>query len=298
MSGASVFQGSSTGQAERASNASLPLGTIGYLVVSAALVVGWLMKDQHVLAAEYGLGYLLGIVGSSLMVLLLLYPLRKRVRVLARVGRVKDWFRAHMVLGVLGPTLILFHCNFSLGSFNSRIALFCTLVVAVSGLVGRYIYARIHHGLYGRRASVAELRGAFSSLDEQFGSIRRIAPELIETLTRAEDHVQRGHTGVLGSIARAVRAAVITRVVGFRLRREIRSTLQDLAERSPVYAAERDRLERNWLALLQRRLMALRTLAQFACYERAFALWHVVHYPLFLVMVVAVILHVVAVHMY
>jgi hypothetical protein len=267
-------------------------------LVVAALFAGWFLRDRHVLAAEYGAGYWLGIVGASLMALLLLYPLRKRAKLFRRLGPVSFWFRTHMIFGVLGPALILFHCNFSLGSLNSRVALFCTLIVAGSGLIGRYIYAHIHHGLYGARATLVELRDSFTSLDEQLAPIDRVAPALIETLHAAEESVQRGHVGVLGAVARALRAAVVTRIVGFRLRRQIRLVLDELASNSAVYAAERSRLQRNWLGLLDRRLLALRRLAQFACFERSFALWHVVHYPVFLVMVAAVILHVFAVHMY
>jgi hypothetical protein len=42
----------------------------------------------------------------------------------------------------------------------------------------------------------------------------------------------------------------------------------------------------------------LRKFAQFLMFERLFSIWHVVHYPLFVVLVVAVIVHIVAVHMY
>ena len=92
-----------------------------------------------------------GIIGGSLMLLLLLYSLRKRWSWLRFLGPTPSWFRAHMVLGILGPLCILYHSNFSTGATNSNVALFCMLTVAGSGLVGRYIYAHIHHGLYGRK---------------------------------------------------------------------------------------------------------------------------------------------------
>ncbi len=298
MSEVAAPHGLSAGRSKREPFSTHLLGRLGYGLVVAALVAGWFLRDRHVLAAEYGAGYWLGIVGASLMALLLLYPLRKRAKLFRRLGPVSFWFRTHMIFGVLGPALILFHCNFSLGSLNSRVALFCTLIVAGSGLIGRYIYAHIHHGLYGARATLVELRDSFTSLDEQLAPIDRVAPALIETLHAAAASVQRGHVGVLGAVARALRAAVVTRIVGFRLRRQIRLVLDELASNSAVYAAERSRLQRNWLGLLDRRLLALRRLAQFACFERRFALWHVVHYPVFLVMVAAVILHVFAVHMY
>ena len=63
--------------------------------------------------------------GGSMMLVLLVYPLRKRVRALRFMGTVAHWFRAHMILGVAGPVCILLHSNFSLGATNSNVALFC-----------------------------------------------------------------------------------------------------------------------------------------------------------------------------
>jgi len=298
MSELTAPHGSSAGRSGRALFSSEFLGRLGYAFATVGLFAGWLVRDRHVLSAEYGLGYWLGIIGASLMALLLLYPLRKRSKRFRGLGPISIWFRVHMVFGILGPALIVFHCNFSLGSLNSQVALYCTLIVAGSGLVGRYIYARIHNGLYGQRVTLFELRDAFTSLDDQLAPISRVAPKLIETLRAAEDSIQRGHVGVLGAIGRALRAAVVTRTVGYRLRRQIPQVLDQLAASSRVYAEQRPRLEHNWLSLLDRRLEALRRYAQFACFERSFALWHVVHYPVFIVMVAAVILHIFAVHMY
>jgi hypothetical protein len=61
---------------------------------------------------------------------------------------------------------------------------------------------------------------------------------------------------------------------------------------------ERARLRRSARRYFARRLNALRKLAQFSLFERLFALWHVVHFPLFLILVMTVIAHVVAVHLY
>ncbi len=104
---------------------------------------------------ETGLGYCLGIVGGSMMILLLIYPARKRMQSLAPIGSVKAWFQIHMVLGVLGPLLVLFHSNFRTGATNSNVALYCMLLVSGSGLIGRYFYSRIHTEMSGSQESLA-----------------------------------------------------------------------------------------------------------------------------------------------
>jgi len=110
-------------------------------------------RDDSILSAETGLGYALGIIGVSLMLLLLTYPLAKRNHWLRQRVAVRHWFRLHMIMGILGPTAILFHCDFHMGSLNSSVALICMLLVVASGVIGRYFYSKVHLGLYGQKAN-------------------------------------------------------------------------------------------------------------------------------------------------
>src|SRR5262245_28817329 len=92
-------------------------------VVAAALTYGWHMRDEGHLTPDSGLGYWLGILGASAVLLLLGYPLRKRLTGLKPLGSVTGWFRLHMMLGVIGPAVLLLPANFKLGSLNSNVAL-------------------------------------------------------------------------------------------------------------------------------------------------------------------------------
>jgi hypothetical protein len=133
------------------------LTAIAFSLAGWILYRGWQLRDGQYFNPQEGLGYWMGITGGSLMLALLLYPARKHWRPMRRWGPIRYWFRVHMMFGILGPTLILFHSNFSLGSTNSNVALMCMLLVAGSGLIGRFLYTRIHFGLYGHRASLKEL---------------------------------------------------------------------------------------------------------------------------------------------
>jgi len=123
-------------------------------IAAAALFFAWSQRAEGHITAETGLGYYLGIVGSVLMLALLLYPLRKRFKLFRGIGGVRAWFRIHMLLGVIGPALVLVHSNFKLGSLNSSMALTAMLIVATSGFAGRFFYSKIHRGLYGRKLDV------------------------------------------------------------------------------------------------------------------------------------------------
>jgi len=61
-------------------------------------------------------GHPLGVVGSSMMLLMLLYSVRKRVPALRRVGPLGRWLDGHIYLGVFGPLLVILHSGFKVGA--------------------------------------------------------------------------------------------------------------------------------------------------------------------------------------
>ncbi len=274
------------------------LALAGYGLAAACLTAAWSLRDQNLIRAADGAGYWFGIVGASLMGLLLLYPARKRLKSMRHFGRVSVWFRVHMIFGIVGPVLIVLHSNFRLGSFNGRIALFATLVVAGSGIVGRYIYAKLHHGLYGRKATLQELRTGVEALRGRAGGASELLAGVTRELADYEDRLLAESPSVVGAFRRAATTPLGTELLYWRLQRQARRRLDDLAQQSPVVAEHRARLAKSARSHLRRRIRAVRKFAQFRAFQKLFSLWHVVHYPLFVILVIAVVVHVLAVHMY
>jgi hypothetical protein len=274
-------------------------GSSVFIVATCALLVGgWCTQTERYISPKRGIGYALGIIGGSLMLILLLYSLRKRWSWLRFLGPTPSWFRFHMVLGILGPLCILYHSNFSTGATNSNVALFCMLTVAGSGLVGRYIYAHIHHGLYGRKLHLGELRTQAESLHGGSGAISFL-PELARRLDEAERRLLR--TGPRLSLLGFTKPPIVALAGMFarwRLHGYIRRALRKSARKNPVIAAERKRLRATARAYVARRIAATRRVAAFEGYERLFSLWHALHIPLIFMMIIAAIIHVIAVHVY
>ena len=100
------------------------------VVVASLIAWGSHAHLERYITPQRGLGYWLGITGGSMMLLLLIYSARKRFAWLRWLGGIPAWFEIHMMLGVVGPLLVLFHANFRLGATNSNVALICMLVVA------------------------------------------------------------------------------------------------------------------------------------------------------------------------
>jgi len=271
---------------------------IGLGLAAAAVVIGWIGRDTRSLSAEAGLGYLLGILAVACILILLVYPLRKRVRLLRFLGPTKNWFRTHMILGILGPLLALYHCNFQLGSFNSKVALFSALIVAGSGIVGRFLYTKIHHGLYGRKANLRELLAEVKLTGPEGGQAATYLPELMKRIKAFDHEVLKPPTGTLDSLALPVRLAIQTRLKYHELMWLARRRLIAERIRSPLIAKHQKQLERATRRYVSNHLRHVRRVAEFSAYERLFALWHKVHLPFFFMLVVTAVIHVIVVHFY
>jgi hypothetical protein len=258
------------------------------------LIAGWVLPVGRYLTPTRGAGYALGILGGSLMLLLLIYPARKRMASLAFLGSARAWFRVHMALGIIGPLCILYHADYHLGATNSNVALFCMLIVAGSGLVGRYLYARIHHGLYGRQATLAELRTDAERLRSDSSGATRLLPELAARVTAGEQEIGTGVPGLPDPLVALIR----WRGARSSVRRYVKATLNRAAAASPVMKEHKRALARAALRYADARLSAARRVAEFEGCARLFALWHVLHIPLFVMLLFAGIAHVIAVNVY
>ena len=276
----------------------LPPAVIVFLVLLVLLYSGWHFPTERYITPQRGFGYALGIAGGSMMLLLFMYSARKRIRWLSFLGPTVNWFRFHMALGLAGPLCILYHANFHLGATNSNVALVSMLTVAGSGVIGRYIYSRIHHGVYGSKVTLGELRSGSENLHAVSRSVAFI-PELVQRLESAEQRILAAGSWLpLVGLAKPVMAAAFALQSRWNLHRYIRSALRSAARNSPVIAAERTRLRRTAFAYVDRRIAATRRLADFQAFERLFSLWHALHIPLIVMLLVAGVVHVIVVHLY
>jgi len=268
------------------------------LAVTVLVVFGFLMRGEQHLTAESGLGYILGIIGSLLMLVLMLYPLRKKARFMRNWGSIPHWFRFHMMAGIIGPVMVLFHANFQLGSLNSKVVLGSTLLVAGSGIFGRYLYTKIHYGLYGKRASLEQLHDLISNNQDNLAAVFVYAPKIQQRLLSFDEAVLKPSSGVLQSIGRVFMIDFRRRWTQVRITLVLRRALKVTARRNQWSRREKTRQFRAANRLISKHLTAVLKVAEFSFYERFFSLWHILHMPLFLLLVIALLMHVVAVHMY
>ncbi len=270
----------------------------GYSLTIIALGLGWLLRGYDLIDPKDGLGYWLGIIGGSMMLVLILYPLRKRIRALRFLGRTTHWYRIHIILGVLGPLLVLYHSNFSLGSFNSRVALYCMLLVAGSGVIGKHLYARIHNGLYGGKSSLQDLCNNLNKLLQNSHGLATLLPGFAARLEALVAEAQGcSITGTL-SVRASVSWSLKKYVMWISLSRAARTELRARAAEYPAVAKDIQKLEKGCSAYIRNFVHLTTRVAQFTLFERISSIWHVLHMPLFFMMVISSLVHVLAVHMY
>lgn len=269
-----------------------------YLAIGALLALAWRLSETGWFDPRTDFGYWMGVVGGSMMLLLFAYPLRKRSRWLSRLGKAKYWFAAHMVLGVLGPVIVLAHAAFRIGSLNAGVALISMVVVAASGVVGRFIYLHTHRGLGGERETLQSLQSSLGLADSTARGGLAFAPQAQLQLRELQRHA--GQPGDRWSEHFSRLFVLPLQLAGQRrsIRREVKRQLQAWAEREQWGADARRRRQRKALRLVDEHIDAVLRVAQFAAYARIFSLWHVLHVPFVFMMVISAVVHVVAVHAY
>jgi hypothetical protein len=277
-----------------------PILQLGPLLFGAAVIAtiifAWIERDEGHLTAEKGLGYWLGISGAVIMLTLIGYPLRKRVRVLHSVGRVANWFRLHMILGILGPLCVVLHTNFKLGSMNSRLALFTMLVVVSSGIVGRYLYAKVHKGLYGKQAELRDVLSDIASLRQSLGNEVAGLAGIERELSLYVPKLDARQASLLTGFFSALTAGSRTRASRRRILSDVRQSMS--AQTRPRSWSQKRAHLKDVDRQLKVYFAAVKKAEKLAFFERLFGMWHHLHFPLFVLLALTVVLHILAVHQY
>ncbi|MEZ5064424.1 MAG: hypothetical protein R3B81_06785 [bacterium] len=264
------------------------LGGVGPLVVLAAAGSSYYSMDLaerlrsplHDWLRPTGLvGQSLGFLAFALFLFLWLYPVRKRVAALSFLGPVPKWLDAHIVAGVVMPLAGAIHAGFRFSGLIG-VGYFSMLVVAISGVVGRYLYLRIPRGRSGlemtREQVSADRRQLVGALAETTG----FDPQVLLTLLKP---VQTTTRGIIPTLWRLVQD-------DFDRRRAIRRLLREWNDKS---AQRPDAAALKNVARLARREMALaQQIRVLDATGRVFRLWHAFHLPFAITAFLAVTVHV------
>ena len=227
-----------------------------------------------------GVGLGLGIAASGLIVLNLLYLLRRSPRVPFQLGSLKLWMTSHVASGVLAFLCALLHAAMAPGNTIGGHAFWALGVLLVTGAVGRYFYAYVPREANGRELQLADVKRRLSRLAEEWDQgqarFRAEARDMVDELVDG----RRWNGSFPGRVASLVTGQL-------RLGR----TLRRLRRRGREEGLAEMQVEET-LRLARRAHRAATAAAHFEDLRAVASTWRYLHRWIALLMVVLVIVHV------
>ncbi len=135
------------------------------------------VRPTHPLHAQLrsgmGIGLWLGIASMVMIVINLLYVLRRSPRSRLRFGSLQAWMTSHVATGVLALLLALLHGAMAPGETPGGHAFWALLALMVTGGIGRYFYAYVPRAANGRELELAEVKVRLAYVDEEWDHVQR-----------------------------------------------------------------------------------------------------------------------------
>jgi hypothetical protein len=218
-------------------------------------------------------GHGLGILGSAMVLLLLLYSVRERARGLRRWGDLGIWLRYHILLGVAGPVLITLHTSFRVGGLVAA-SYWSMVAVALSGVVGRYLYQQIPRNVLGETLTSDQVEATREALLVELTAEHGVDQKAVDGLEELAVGRLEGRSAPV--------ALLVLPTLNLLLARQLQSWMIGYLGRAIPEAREP---ARRWV-LLTRRLMLFHQIRDLFHY------WHVFHKPFAFIMILVMIVHV------
>lgn len=238
---------------------------------------------HRLLRSSGPIGQSLGIAGLAMFLFMWLYPIRKKVRFMARTGSLAAWMRVHVVAGLALPVVVGAHAGWR---FQGLVGLgyVAMVIVCGSGVIGRYLYAGIPRRRDGLDMTREEVANRRRTLVTEIAVCLDLTPLEVE---HALATIQRPEParGLATSFGRLLTDG-FTRA---RALRALRKTwLEPRAGRKPLDRATLDRT----MAMAGQEIRLGQQLQLLAFTQRIFHYWHVAHRPFAITALVAVLVHV------
>ncbi len=229
---------------------------------------------HHELFEPSGLvGHGLGILGSLLILVgVVIYILRKRVRRFGKIGLLKHWLEFHIFLCSLGPVLVLYHTAFKFGGIVS-ISFWSMVAVVISGILGRYIYLQIPRSIQGQALDINEIKDLARNYAEQVAVLDpHDAASIEKSLERLANQDAETSYFKLYIIQYDVIRTIKKKLSSYNLAPKTRrKLLKSYIKQASLY----------------------RKIARLEMMKKLFSYWHVAHLPFAIIMLVILIIHVI-----
>lgn len=229
------------------------------------------------------IGQSAGLLAITIFLSLFLYPIRKRARWLAWTGSIARWLDVHVLTALVLPLLVAIHAAWR---FDGLIGLGfgAMMVVWLSGIVGRYLYASIPRSKSGIMLSLEEIAIRRGQLFVQIASHTGLDFEVLQAALTVEGPHDR-HLGMWGTLKRLLRD-------DWARRRAVRRFRHVLVRGGPLRARMDKEVLSRVLNLARREMAYMQQARMLDATQLVFRFWHVLHRPVAIAALVAVLIHV------
>ncbi len=262
----------------------LAITALGWSYYSAPLGAR-LRHPLHALLKPSGpVGLGLGVAAFAFFLFLWLYPLRKKVKALAWTGQVGNWMRVHIVAGLAVPVLAAVHAGWR---FDGLIGLgyLSMFVVALSGIVGRYLYVHIPRSRNGLEMTMEDVAGERRAILTNIAAATGLVPAEVERRLAVDPRPYQGLD--------PVRTFFRMFQDDLRRHRTMRELKAELARPRAGRAGLTGRELSETMKLARRELALAQQVRMLEASRRVFGYWHVAHRPFAITALLAVLVHVV-----
>lgn len=236
--------------------------------------------EHAALKPSGSLGLLYAYVGTALVLLLLLYSVRKRVPALHGLGKLNRWLNVHIFFGIAGPAMITLHAGFR-ATGAIAVGYWAMMGVMLSGFVGFFLLRQVRGALSETDDDALVLDAEILALDCELAERYGFGPE---DLDRLYDRA---------SLERSDRMGLLSTLV-YLLGQSVRDGADAIGVWPRRIAARRlsRRESRRLRSLLRQRSSVARRRAFLRQTSALFHYWHAVHKPFTIVLFLMMGVHI------
>jgi len=225
-------------------------------------------------------GHGLGILGTLMMILLLIYSLRKRYNIFRNLGSISTWLNFHIFLGITGPLFVILHTAFKLNGIVA-ISFWSMIAVALSGVLGRYLYLQIPRTITGNEINLQDLEITHNKISQEIFSSFKIDETYISKIENIIISPVDSNKGIFGILI-SLMIGDLLRFFRIRVARRRLRKLTGISRKQALVLTELTRKK----AIMHRRIILWNKIHQLFHY------WHVIHKPFAIIMYFIMIIHV------
>ncbi|MEI7906366.1 MAG: hypothetical protein WCI84_03310 [Bacteroidota bacterium] len=222
-----------------------------------------------------------GIIGTAMITIgVIMYSSRKRVRAFRQFGKIKHYLEVHIFLCLLGPVLVLYHTTFKFGGLVA-VSFWSMSAVALSGLLGRYLYQHIPKNIEGNELSAKELEENGQKMLDSLHTTYALNEQAVKALRE------------LGKPMAHIEEAGLLKLLWYLLINDLSQKRRIMMIRNTLnkYSVDKHSMKKV-IAIVNDHIVFQQRIAVLEKVQEIFHYWHVVHLPFSIIMFVILLVHV------